>query len=593
MSSNVENDQFVELWLRYATLLRSKDPEESRDAYEYMVRSRMGLDVASLWITWAELEFTQGKDQTAEQLLSKGFTCNAMPHSALIQAQQRLNREGLREFRHQVEMPYRHHTAETVHTPLMNRTNRPRRVQHDPDVKKHAMQEQSQSPAPIHVHKSVAQTAGQLQGTWHGPPASDGGATSSPCSAAHAQQSTPQHAHTPPPPNPVMVTLASPLAPATPIRMAPQQHPLVTPTMERVAQLHPEKQNATEMEINHSRPTQHISSPHPQPAFQQPSPYQPPVPVVETPQAQRTHNSPLIPLTPVTLPNVCTTVNNVQYAVFQEIGRGGSSKVVKAFSPNYQILAIKTVTYHDKREFSLYMKEVESLQRFQNHPHIIQMLDYEVDESEGLIKMVLELGEIDLHKLLVQHRKQCGTHWKPLSENTLRHYWQQMLEAVDAIHEEGVIHTDLKPANFLMVQGKLKLIDFGIADHLEDDCTSIERDCALGTPSYLSPEACTAGPRQTWEGNRCKVGRPADVWSLGIILYQLVYGVTPFCKLGRYHKMLAIPDPKYPIDWYTTRNTDLLEVMQHCLQRDPKARPTIPELLRHPFLHPSAASMVN
>jgi serine/threonine-protein kinase TTK/MPS1 len=233
----------------------------------------------------------------------------------------------------------------------------------------------------------------------------------------------------------------------------------------------------------------------------------------------------------------------------------------------------------------MYMKEVDLLLKFRNNPHIIQMKDHELDEVEGQIKMVLEMGEIDMHKLIVKHKKQCGKIWAPINENTIRHYWHQMLEAVHQIHEANVIHTDLKPANFLMVQGKLKLIDFGIADDLNDG-TSIERDCAMGTPSYLSPEACDAGPRTSWE-NKCKVGRPADIWSLGIILYQLVYGVTPFCKLSKHHKLIVIPDRKYPIDWPPLENQALLHVMQGCLQRDPKVRPTIPELLNHQFLFPS------
>ena len=64
-----------------------------------------------------------------------------------------------------------------------------------------------------------------------------------------------------------------------------------------------------------------------------------------------------------------------------------------------------------------------------------------------------------------------------------------MLEAVDTIHEERIVHTDLKPANFLFVKGILKLIDFGIAKAISDDTTNIHRENQVGTLNYISPEA--------------------------------------------------------------------------------------------------------
>jgi serine/threonine-protein kinase TTK/MPS1 len=62
-----------------------------------------------------------------------------------------------------------------------------------------------------------------------------------------------------------------------------------------------------------------------------------------------------------------------------------------------------------------------------------------------------------------------------------------MLEAVHAIHEERVVHSDLKPANFLFVRGALKLIDFGIAKAIQDETTNIHRDHQVGTVNYMSP----------------------------------------------------------------------------------------------------------
>src|SRR5271155_390619 len=82
----------------------------------------------------------------------------------------------------------------------------------------------------------------------------------------------------------------------------------------------------------------------------------------------------------------------------------------------------------------------------------------------------MECGEIDFAHILAKHQ---GV---PLGLNFIRVYWEQMLRAVQAIHEEKIVHSDLKPANFLLVQGQLKLIDFGIAKRMGDDTTNIHRD---------------------------------------------------------------------------------------------------------------------
>ena len=219
------------------------------------------------------------------------------------------------------------------------------------------------------------------------------------------------------------------------------------------------------------------------------------------------------------------------------------------------------------------------------------MVDAQTDTTgkEPEILIVMEHGEIDLAHLLARY--QHGARDGALDDNYLRMYWQQMLEAVHAIHEQRVIHGDLKPANFLCVQGCLKLIDFGIAKQHNDETVNIARENAVGTLNYMSPEAIVGA--QANAGSSFKVGRPSDVWSLGCILYQMAYGHTPFSHIkGQIQKLFAITNEKHVVDFPPASNPQLLEVMKSCLRRNPAERPSIPELLQHPSSRRSRAAAV-
>ena len=179
-----------------------------------------------------------------------------------------------------------------------------------------------------------------------------------------------------------------------------------------------------------------------------------------------------------------------------------------------------------------------------------------------------------------------------IDDNFLRLYFEQMVEAVGTIHEQKIVHSDLKPANFLFVEGALKLIDFGIAkqDTSKSDTTNIVRDHQVGTVNYMSPEAILNGQPSAL-GGPLKVGRASDIWSLGCILYQMVYGQTPFARItGMIPKLHAITDPKHTIPMPPVANPHLTSLISACLERHPHRRITIAEILSHQFLRPAAAA---
>lgn len=292
-------------------------------------------------------------------------------------------------------------------------------------------------------------------------------------------------------------------------------------------------------------------------------------------------------------------MNGKPYARLNLLGKGGSSRVFRALTANNEILAIKRVALDqaDPETIAGYMNEIRLLQRLDGHKRIIRLYDSEViQHPKSYLNMVLECGELDLAKLLTEA---AG---KPLNMIKVADYWQQMLEAVHVVHEQKIVHSDLKPANFVLVRGQLKLIDFGIANAIAADTTNIQRDHQIGTVNYMSPEAIEVPDGM----RRLKVGRPSDVWSLGCILYQMIYGLPPFHRFAKpLQKMKAIPDPRIEIEFATHSvpierrsdgsvvrlehlarkvRSDVIGCMQSCLTRATKERATIPELLEQGWL---------
>lgn len=201
------------------------------------------------------------------------------------------------------------------------------------------------------------------------------------------------------------------------------------------------------------------------------------------------------------------------YRIISQIGQGGMATVYKAYQPSMdRHVAIKVLP-------GQLAESPEFLQRFQQeariiarleHPHILPVFDF--GESDGVTYFVMRF----LEGGTLKDRMRDG----PLPWAEIDRLFTQLAEALGYAHERGIVHRDLKPANALIdANGNLFLTDFGIAKLLESASPRLtQTDAIMGTPAYISPEQAQALP----------VDRRSDIYSLGIILYEMVTGRVPF-----------------------------------------------------------------
>lgn len=249
-----------------------------------------------------------------------------------------------------------------------------------------------------------------------------------------------------------------------------------------------------------------------------------------------------------------------KYQLGRTIGEGTFAKVKLATnSVNGQYVAIKIIDKQMVIKDNLMhqvQREIRTM-KILHHPNIVRI--HEVIGTKTKIYIVMEYvsgGQLS-NKMSYAGK---------LNEEEARKLFQQLIDAVDYCHNRGVYHRDLKPENLLLdSKGNLKVSDFGLsALRKPGDMLST----ACGSPCYVAPELIM---------NKSYDGAAADVWSCGVILFELLSGNLPFDdrNLLSLYRKICRADCKYP-DWFTESQKKLIS---RILDPNTKRRITIPEII--------------
>lgn len=240
------------------------------------------------------------------------------------------------------------------------------------------------------------------------------------------------------------------------------------------------------------------------------------------------------------------------------IGSGGMGEVFKAWDPTLERhVALKYLRHDDPELVERLMREARAQARV-DHPGVCKV--YEVGESEGRPFIAMQYVE---GQLLDRAAQDLTLEQKVLLV-------KQVAEAVQAAHAEGLIHRDLKPGNIMVAEapdGGLRpyVLDFGIARETEVAGPTVTGQI-LGTPGYLSPEQA--------RGETATLDRRTDVFSLGVILYELLSGERPFSGESAVAVLISLLDNE-PIPLRKRMPSvprDLETVVSVCLEKDPDRR---------------------
>src|SRR5713101_6797246 len=247
------------------------------------------------------------------------------------------------------------------------------------------------------------------------------------------------------------------------------------------------------------------------------------------------------------------------YRILEEIGRGGMGVVYKADDTKlHRSVALKFLsenTFTTEREKTRFAREAQSAAKL-NHPNIATIYDYdEVEDQKTATKRAFIAMEFVEGKSLKEKIAQG-----PLSIEEVISIIVQMAKAMHSAHMRGIIHRDIKPANIILKSdGTVKILDFGLAK-LSGETRSTESGKIVGSIAYMSPEQVTGE----------KVDERSDIWSLGVVTFEMLTGHLPFRGEHPPAMMYSITNEQ-PLEISNFRSgvpAALVTLVKRCLQKD-------------------------
>ena len=205
------------------------------------------------------------------------------------------------------------------------------------------------------------------------------------------------------------------------------------------------------------------------------------------------------------------------YSIKNELGQGGMATVYLAhdskFDTNVAIKLLNIEYTHNENIRKRFLAEAKSMFKM-SHPNIIKVNDL-IDDGDT-VAFVMEYVEGETLKEYIDRKGK-------LSDDEIKSIFSQMLDAVGYVHEQNLVHRDIKPSNFMVSpNGNVKLMDFGIAKNTDvnsAEYTQTGTGVQMGTPMYMSPEQVR---------NTKEVTKSSDIYSLGVVLWQMVTGTKPY-----------------------------------------------------------------
>lgn len=249
------------------------------------------------------------------------------------------------------------------------------------------------------------------------------------------------------------------------------------------------------------------------------------------------------------------------YFITARIGRGGMSKVYRGLPERTlnldEAVAVKVIDEELARSEEYrarFLREIE-VSASLSHPNIVKLIDW--GQSGHLLFMVQELIEGQTLK---------DTFVRPLSQARFIHIFLPIMRALRTAHDKGVVHRDLKPSNIMVTHTDvIKLMDFGLAKANRPGHDLTQTGDAFGTPNYMSPEQISGGA----------VDAASDVYSLGIMAFELLTGQLPF-EAGEDPMSVMLAhlqqEPKRLADFRKDLSPEIMETVQKMMNKDPADR---------------------